>query len=342
MQISIQRGEPIEHEPLDPLAALAGIYRAAVSDPADEASWLRECYSAVNRQSVPFAVAPRCSFRAPITGDLLSAGDEIAERVHATIGQLLILERRGVVLRATPEGVRVAACPADARWVVAPGQAISCTEGQLLAGAEVRAEWFDGGQRALIELCGRGVVLDRHAGVAAVSPEQATLSLRELDLAEATSAVESAIAALGDQDNKSTQKAYIDAKLHADLAGVRVEHARKAVQAADAAALVARRAQREREAEVLGERIEAQAGEARRLEVLEIRAAQVLADCFRASDAHADATYGLQIARNAILQEITGQEVAFTYPPTSRLQLRLMELGRLTDVDLLAPSGARR
>jgi hypothetical protein len=332
---NLRRSEEQEpEEELDPLTPLAGIHPPAFSSYDDEAEWLRECQHAVNRQGVPWAVSPRCFVRSPRTNVVFAPGAEVLPK-DFTIGQLLILERRGCVLRATEAGKRVAACPPDARFVVAPNQSITCNDGLLLAGAEVKPDLLEGGEPTVYDLVRRGVVVDRNIPSAEPVAEQAALNLRKLELSRAEAGVSVARDGLAKKDDASSQRAYIDAKSALDLATVRVEIAKTALEAAKIAKIAEHRALRERLLADLESKIEAQTSEAKRFRANEISAAFKLVAALKASHAYQDASYQLRVERNALVAELSGLEAHFEYPPGGgKLHQQIAQLGRILDADL--------
>ncbi|HET7539998.1 MAG TPA: hypothetical protein VFK05_09000, partial [Polyangiaceae bacterium] len=103
------------------------------------------------------------------------------EGADFTIGEALILERRGCLLRGTPEGKRAAAgLASDARYLVAPNQAITSREVTLLAGSAVDASMLDDAQ-VLADLVHKGVVIDRTKPPLSQLPTEVALREREAD-----------------------------------------------------------------------------------------------------------------------------------------------------------------
>jgi hypothetical protein len=330
-----QVAEPDTHlEPLNPAEELAGIVPPVQAHTEADMAWRAECQHAIDRQGVAWAVAPQCSFIAPRSKLRLEAGAEIREGVDATLGQLQILQRRGVALRATPEGQRVAACPTDARFVVAPNQAISSLEGMLLAGAEVREELLEGGHQALLSLTHRGVVVDRERPPLSQLPADVALREREMELERAKVDVDKSVEALTADDNAKTQKNYIERKLQLDLAGVRVEAARKAVEVARQAEAQRQRNDLRRKIAELEAQIKSCEAEGLQFRTREMLAARALSDALIASNEHAEHAYQLRIGRNAMFASLHGCEMQFEHPPLTRLHNQLMAIGAAVDLEL--------
>lgn len=326
MHIGQRHDNQPEREPLNPAEGLDGIRPPTLATVEDEMAWLRECQHAIDRQPHDWAVAPRCQVPSPLTGALLGSGAEVVPGRDATVGQIQILWRRGVILRGTPEGMRAAACPPSERFVIAPSQAIVSTVGTLLGGSAVSAEMLEGGAQALAALVHKGVVLDRHKPPVSQLPADVALREREADLERAKADVQAAIDALADRDDAKTQKAYVDAKLQADLAEVRVGHARKAVEAAKEAEAQRQRAEKEREIEEIEQELKDRDHDVADLRGAEILAARNLAAALRASNEHEDAMYQLRIRRNAMFAELRGVEMQFETPPQTRLGQQLTAL----------------
>lgn len=320
---------------LDPAEGLEAIRPPDLGTTEEEMAWLASLQHAINRQGVDWAVSPGCSLIAPLSGDRLVAGDEVVVGLHVTLGQAQVLQRRNVLLRSTTQGRRVAACPPDARYVVAPGQAIiSPTEGSLLAGAEVRAEWLDDGEQALLSLVARGVVIDRDAPPAPKLPEEQALRDREADLATAQSEVDAAVEALTADDNAKTQKSYVEKKLQLDLAGVRVGAARKAVGIAQAAEAERQRAELIAKIDELDRTINAHEADGQAHREAEVTAAFALARALRASYDHAETAYQHRIGRNALLASLHGTEMLYEAPPLTRFFQQVTAVGQAIDLDL--------
>jgi hypothetical protein len=322
--------DPNHEKELNPSVGLDAMRPPQFSTQQHEMDWHRDCQHAVERQGFAWAVAPQCQVLAR-SGLLLQAGSEVVPGQDLTHGQIHTLYRRGVLLRGTPEGQRVAACPPDARYVAAQNQAISSSEGQLLAGAEAKPEWFD--SQAFALLLHRGIVVDRDKPPVSQLPADVTLREREADLDRAKADVQTTIDALAERDDAKTQKAYVDAKLHLDLAGVRVDHARKAVEAAKVAEAKRQRADLERQIADLEQQIKTRDAEVAQFRNAELAAVLKLSDALHASHAHDDGTYQLRIQRNARFADLNGGEPKQENMPGTRLHQQIMALAATVGVD---------
>jgi len=301
----------------------------------EEMVWLRDCQHAIERQAHEWAIAPRCEILAPRSGLRLQAGAEVVPGRDLTMGQIHTLHRRGVLLRGTPEGKRAAAglVNQDARFVVAAGQQLSTLDGLLLGGAVVDATMLEGSEQSLLMLVHRGVVLDRYKPPVSQSPTEIALREREMELEQAKAAVQAAIDVLAERDDKATQKAYVEAKLALDLSGVRVEHARKAVEVAAAAEVQRQRLELARKIQDLEAQIKERDAETTRFRSAELGAAIKLADAFHASHAHEDGTFQLRIERNARFAELHGGDMREETMPGNRLHQQIYGLAQLADID---------